>query len=143
MPKVVINACFGGFGLSEAAYEKLIEYGVPVRKYVQQQRGPDGLYNRPPENEGEIIFDRDLDGPDDHSRTMRRLSGRYWDTWLDGKRDHPLLVRVVEELGAGHRTGASGQYSHLRIVEVPDGVEWEISEYDGNERIAEVHRTWR
>jgi hypothetical protein len=31
----------------------------------------------------------------------------------------------------------------LRIVEIPDGVEWHISEYDGIEHIAENHRTWR
>ena len=44
--KVVINKCYGGFSLSEAAYEKLIEYGVPAQKYVEQKRGANGLYER-------------------------------------------------------------------------------------------------
>jgi hypothetical protein len=25
---------------------------------------------------------------------------------------------------------------------VPDGVDWELSEYDGIEHVAEAHRTW-
>jgi hypothetical protein len=29
------------------------------------------------------------------------------------------------------------------VVEIPDGVEWEIAEYDGLEWVAEKHRTWR
>jgi hypothetical protein len=28
------------------------------------------------------------------------------------------------------------------VVEIPDGTDYEISEYDGNEHIAEKHRTW-
>jgi len=31
----------------------------------------------------------------------------------------------------------------LRIIEIPDGVEWQIEEYDGDEWIAEKHRTWK
>jgi hypothetical protein len=143
--KVVINTCFGGFGLSDAAYEKLIEWGVPVRAYVEQKRDPEThLYLPEPSNEGEVIFDRDLSADKSElSQSMRRLTGRYWETWLSGNRSHPLLVRVVEELGGGHRTGASGKYSELTVVEIPDDVDYEISEYDGNEHVAEKHRTWR
>lgn len=59
--KLVINRQHGGFGLSEAAYEKLIEWGVPVRAYIEQQRDPDSLLYLPePRNDGEVIFDRTL-----------------------------------------------------------------------------------
>jgi hypothetical protein len=37
---------------------------------------------------------------------------------------------------------ANGACAELAVIEVPDGVEWAISEYDGNEHVAEVHRTW-
>lgn len=144
--KLVINACFGGFGLSDAAYEQLIEWGVPVRAYIEQARNKDtGLYEPQPDNDGEVIFDRNLSTDEsDLSKSMRRLAGRYWDAgWLKDNRSHPMLVRVVEKLGAGHRTGASDRYADLRVVEIPDDVDWEIEEYDGSEHVAEAHRTWR
>jgi hypothetical protein len=53
-------------------------------------------------------------------------------------RNDPVLVQVVETLGKR----ANGAYSDLKIVDVPDDVEWEIQEYDGKEWIAEKHRTW-
>ena len=35
------------------------------------------------------------------------------------------------------------EYRHgLGIVEIPDGVEWEIEEYDGDEWVSEKHRKW-
>ena len=34
------------------------------------------------------------------------------------------------------------QCAELAIVEIPDGIEWEIDDYDGIETIAETHRTW-
>lgn len=137
--KVVINTCFGGFGLSDAAYEELIKLGVPVRKYVEQVRGEDGLYKEEPLNEGKVIFDRDLtESPSGLEKSMRALSGRYWESWVDEDRANPLLVQVVEKLGLE----AWGKYSELRVVEIPDGVEFEIAEYDGLEHIAEKHRKW-
>ncbi len=87
--RIVINACFGGFGLSTAAHKMLKKLGAP-----------------------------DVE-------------------WREN-RDHPLLVRVVDELGEA----ASDNIAKLKIVEIPDGVEWHIEEYDGNEWIAENHRTW-
>ena len=39
--KIVINKCYGGFGLSDAAYEKLIEYGIPARAYQEETRDPE------------------------------------------------------------------------------------------------------
>jgi hypothetical protein len=53
-------------------------------------------------------------------------------------RDDPDLVAVVRELGAK----ANSRFADLRVVEVPDDVEWEIAEYDGSEHVAEKHRTW-
>lgn len=55
------------------------------------------------------------------------------------KRNDPQLVEVVEELG----DAASGVHAKLKVVEIPDGVEWEIDEYDGVEQVAEKHRAWK
>ena len=57
---------------------------------------------------------------------------------LPGDRCCPHLVRVVEELGRN----ASEEFAKLKVVEVPDDVQWTIQEYDGSEWVAEVHRTW-
>lgn len=56
----------------------------------------------------------------------------------DFDRADPVLVKVVEELGAE----ANGSFAKLKIVEIPDNVEYQIDEYDGEEWVAERHRTW-
>lgn len=89
--KLVINKCYGGFGLSRLAYERLAELG------------------------GRLPLDPDSDN-----------------------RADPLLIQVVEELG----TRANGSCAELAIVEIPDGIEWEINEYDGSESVHEKHRSW-
>lgn len=48
------------------------------------------------------------------------------------------LLAVVKQLGER----ASGPYARLKIVTIPDDVQWEIHEYDGMEWVAEAHRTW-
>ena len=53
-------------------------------------------------------------------------------------RTDPDLVAAVEELGLS----ASGSCAELRVVEIPDGIEWEISDYDGMESVEECHRSW-
>ena len=56
----------------------------------------------------------------------------------DIPRDHPELIRVVEELGYE----ANGIYSELKIVEIPDDVEWKIVDEYGLEHVAEKSRVW-
>jgi len=58
----------------------------------------------------------------------------YWEL----KRNDPVLIQVIEQLG----NSAGGKYSSIKVVEIPDGVEWHIHEYDGMEHVAENHRTW-
>lgn len=90
MQKIVVNKCWGGFGLSKEAYEYL---------------------------------------------------GLEWDGFgfaHDIEREDQKLVECVEKLGAR----ANGLYAELKVVEIPDDVEWEISNYDGMETIEEIHRRW-
>jgi hypothetical protein len=54
------------------------------------------------------------------------------------ERDDPALVQTVEELGEA----ANGYYAKLAVIEIPEGVKWEIQEYDGLEHVAEKHRVW-
>ena len=59
--------------------------------------------------------------------------------YLDIPRDCPVLVALVEEMGER----ADNSWSRLKVIEIPDDIDWYIEEYDGIEHVAEVHRTWR
>lgn len=54
------------------------------------------------------------------------------------QRNDPDLIAVVEELGEE----SWGTYAQLKVIDVPDDVDWYIDEYDGKEHVAERHRTW-
>ena len=141
MPKVVVNRQFGGFGLSDAAYERLAELGIPVREYIEPVRGEEGRYIEPDSNKGRVIFDGSLEETNELRQSMSTLRGtKYWDTWTRDyeNRSDPLVVQIVEELGEA----ANGRFSQLEVVTIPDGAEWTIEEYDGKEWVAESHRTW-
>jgi hypothetical protein len=104
--KVVINACFGGFGLSDEACERLIALGMQGRIVPS----PDSMF-------GSYYIENNSD-PE--------------------FRCDPRLVRLVEEMGPA----ANGSFAKLKVVEIPDGVSWEIEDYDGSEHVAEKHSTW-
>jgi len=93
MTKIVINTCFGGFGLSDAA--------------LDEYKGRKGITD-------ENFYHNDI------------------------PRDCSVLVAMIEEQG----TAVDGDFADLKIVEIPDGVNWYIHEYDGLEHVAERHRTW-
>ena len=52
--------------------------------------------------------------------------------------DDETLVRVLEEL----QEEANGHVAELKVVSVPDDVQWGISKVDGVEHVSEAHRTW-
>jgi hypothetical protein len=54
-------------------------------------------------------------------------------------RDDEKLIRVVEEL----QSEANGHSADLKIVSIPDEVQWQISKVGGIEHVSEVRRTWR
>ena len=121
--KVVINRCYGGFGLSNEAFEKLLERkGIAYEKTKAKHafRTDDFDYWKT----GQV-------GEDD-----AYLS--YYDLCDD--RSDPDLVAVVEEMGQS----SWGWAAELAIVNVDDDVNgnWYIEEYDGLEHVAERHRTW-
>lgn len=70
--------------------------------------------------------------------------GLKWDGYgyaynSDEKRTDPALIECIEKLGSDK---ASGSLANVRVVEIPDDIEFEITDYDGMEAIEEVHRTW-
>jgi len=116
--KIVINSCFGGFGLSDAAFEDLMtRKGVAWEKQVNSYITAYDYYDAGHLEE------------DEHYLSYRQFTENRAD---------PDLVAVVEQFGKDVNTS----YSELKIVDVPDDVEWFIVEYDGLEHVAEEHRTW-
>lgn len=119
MRKVVISTCYGGAGVSEAAGRFMAEKGSAVMQ--------DKLKRFEAEKLDPSI------NPYNYGRAPQ------WDGSLLGvSRDDTMLVQAVETLG----DAANGSFAQLKIVEIPDDVEWAIAEYDGAEWVEEVHRTW-
>lgn len=111
--KVVINDCHGGFSLS---HEAIIGYlSLKGIKYEAKVSIHGWACDEYYLEDGSRFWHRDI------------------------LRNDPALVQVVEQLGSS----AAGSCAELKIVEIPDDVEWQIEEYDGLEWVAEVHRTWR
>jgi len=137
MKKVVINKCFGGFGLSDEA----------IREYAKLKGFEVFGYVHPPHDFNSFVRVESLpksyltywvkedvgDNP-----TSEEINNVEWLHDRDIQRHDEALVKVVETL----KKRVNGRCADLKIVEIPDDVEYEISEYDGLENIAEKHRTW-
>lgn len=135
--KVVINVCFGGFGLSQAAMLRYAEIkGITL--YPEPDKWGNCTYWTVPQDQRPKAVEHlwhimSLDECKAHNEAYSKA--HLYDR--DFARDDPVLVQVVEELG----DESAGRCAKLRVVEIPDGTEWEIEEYDGNEHVAERHRT--
>lgn len=130
--KIVINDCFGGFSLSHQAMKRYGEL-IGVKLVVVGYKGlndPKILEDDETDNYFLIAYHRNKFDPD----VQDTISN------CEFNRDDPLLIQIVEELGAD---AASGRCARLKIVEIPDDVDWEVKSYDGSEWIAEKHRTWQ
>lgn len=132
--KVVINSCYGGFGLSHEAIMRIAELkGQTLYPY-------DLDYNVVDESEigkcSVIIYSEAAP-----SASIKEKEKKYitYEGYEPEDRSNPILVQAVEELGSER---ASANYAELKIVEIPDGINWHIEEYDGLEHVAEDHQTW-
>ena len=52
------------------------------------------------------------------------------------------LVTVIEQLGKKASGSILGCSLDIRIITIPNGVEWEICDYDGIEYVREIARNW-
>lgn len=112
MTKIVYNACFGGFSLSDEAMKRYGELKGMNLVWVPNERWPtSGLWYRDGiKNDDNYVSVYDFD------------------------RDDPVLVQVVEELG----DRANGEHAKLRIANISKGTKYRIDEYDGNETVMTV-----
>ncbi len=138
--KIVVNRCYGGFGLSDKAIEMIMNRkGLGCFRYQQTKysfrNGVDEYVRRDKSelNNGHIYY-----YSEDLGKKINNLSNKAW--WYDKniERTDNDLIAVVEELGEE----ADGKYAELEVVEIPDDVDYKIDDYDGIETIHEVHRSW-
>lgn len=133
MRKVVINRCYGGFGLSEKAVRRYFEIvGKPIFVETKNSFGTNYYYFCEPSEFHKLHLEAKKTG--DYSKTNDLYFSDY-----SIERDDPVLIQVVEELCEE----ANGNHAELRIVEIPDDINYIIEEYDGFESIHEEHRVWR
>ena len=135
--KIVINTCHGGFGLSEKAMKEYFRLkGWPF--YVEEKPLFNTYWKVP-------LSERVKKEIDWNKATMEEriaYNEKFEEQTCYGRdieRTDPDLIRAIEIVGTEE---ASDSYSSLKIVEIPDDVEWQIEEYDGSEWVAEKHRTW-
>lgn len=135
--KVVINICYGGFGLSHVAimYYAQIK-GIRLFTYTRKISG--GVYRRATSNDNFNFFYYLAKDFGDYFAEWTPEHDKYYFNYCQIERDDPALVQVVEELGEE----ANGECAKLKVVSIPADVIYEISDYDGVETIHEVHRSW-
>ena len=139
--KVVINSCHGGFGLSHEAIVRYFELqGKKV--WIEESEDWSGHFDYwlVPKEERVVNAESEF-----WNMSMEERQS-YNETWANQnfnertiERNDPILVQVVKELGEL----ANGRFAELKIVDIPLDIQWTIEEYDGDEWVAEVHRTWR
>ena len=112
--KIVINSDYGGFSLSE---EAILAYGRKKGLNLVKDENTSWSVS---------IF---------YKGTVAKEN--YFEDRAIPRND-PDLVTVVEDLGES----ANGFAATLKIVEIPEDVDWYVEENDGREWVAEKHRTW-
>ena len=156
MKKIVINTCHGGFSLSPKGlmhWAKLNDRDCfffktsydEEDKYVSltlEEAQSNGLFwtafSVP--NPNEVLPDQS----NFHEMTLEERAAsneeykKYSISNREIKRDDPTLIQTIKEL----KKEANGACADLKVVSIPDDVDWKIEEYDGAEWVAEVHRTW-
>lgn len=113
--EIVVNRCFGGFGVSRKAVEFMAEKGNE-----QAKAELDKILS----GEGGSYFDS-------YYGYSKKFSSEY-------NRTDPDLISAVKTL----KGEANSRFSELEVIEIPDDIEWEIDNYDGMETIHEQHRSW-
>ena len=110
--EIVINSCYGGYGLSLLALKTYLEY-----------QGLTYEVRRDDKYDEEFIYLLESDSPF---------------MYEDIKRDDPNLIKVIKELGEE----SFGDFAHLKIVKVPSRLQYKIIDYDGYETVTEQFRTF-
>lgn len=138
--KIAVNRCFGGFDLSNEAIRRYLEItGRECHFYKQTKHAyQDGKneYSKCNASDADDLFTSV--STKDLGDTAEKIPDEYYFYDGDIGRTDPALIQTINEL----QDSASGRFGNIQIVEIPDDINWTISEYDGIETVEEVHRSW-
>lgn len=137
MKKVILNKCFGGFGVSKEAYELYAKKkGIDVFHYTQKNlKNEIYTYATDDNRSFDFYFTKDFGdnvyiSDEDFKKYFLNLDEKF--------REDKILIEVVEELGEK----ANSMYSNLKIVEIPDNLDYVIDDYDGIETLHQKVKKW-
>jgi len=118
--KIAVNSCYGGFSVSKEVADKLKVKGYDIGE------GYAHIFSRPNGKEF-TSYSYHL------NNEMFKIESDNWDKC----RTHPDLIEAIES-----SESPSGALANVRIVDIPDDVDWELDEYDGIETVREKSRSW-
>ena len=127
MQRVVYNSKFGGFGVHDDAV-----------MWVRENK--DALSDEYTETDIMEFVNATIAG--EYYSDGSGPKHQYRNYTSDISRDNELLADVVTN-ETDYDGQINGSHANLSVAEVPDGVEWEIDEYDGNETVREKAETFR
>lgn len=143
MTKIVINADFGGFSISETAvYALAARKGLTV--YKEGVRWDSIYWIVPPTDPGRIQFHKTwanwVNEPLSNRQSTNAFHAAHTLSIRPEDRTDPDLISVIEELGES----ANGDHATLEIVEVAKGTLYRITEHDGYESVETQENTdWK
>lgn len=153
MQKVIINKCFGGYGFDPFTVQKYADAkGVQLYWYKRDYNvDVDALKEYMVKTPFETIM-KDDSLRMGYAALTRDVGDTYIRDWKnenaladefgikndDSSRTDPVLIGIIEKYGDANAHGCHAP----TVVEVPDGVEWMIEEYDGFETLHEKHRVF-
>lgn len=136
--KVILNKCYGGFGISKEAYQlyakkKCLELYLYKREHV----GKEVVYKKVKDDNSIFTTYLTKDFGDNAIINSEDFS-KYHLYIRENYREDSTLIEVVEELGEK----ANGRYSELEIVEIPYDLDYVIDDYDGIETLHQKVQEW-
>ena len=137
MRKILLNKCYGGFGVSRKAYELYAKKkGLDLFIYKLEIEDNNLIYKKT-NNDSSLYTTYTNKDLGDVVADITKEDMLYLD---DSYREDETLIEVVEELGAE----ANSKFSSLVIVKVPENVakDYVIDDYDGIETLHKRVKIW-
>lgn len=131
--KIAINRCYGEFSLSPQALKYWMKLkNKPcyffVYSYKEKKYKPIKIKKFNPSNWTAYTVKNPKNMGDEIN---------YIDKYSIDRTDNEL-IQTIDKLG----DKANGDSAKLKVIEIPDDIEWEIDNHDGIEMVREKTRCW-